>query len=804
MKLSKEKKAIFDDAARPLTAQEIFAGNEDLYKLFDGRAVTSDNSSRQTPSASSPAAASKGRLSIAKIAIYISIGLIAVVLLVPISLYCISAMLAPQKAPQQTTVVVHTAAVTEEPSAPAAEASEEAVSWKLAQSYYQQKDYAKASAVYTRLSGNLSLSDPTQAIWDGYLKLKTALCAYKLKDMGTADLCFAKALQSNSPATVALANYYLAIIKNEQKLYPDARIRAYKALALLETIDPKYSESLICDCSFLIAQTLTADTLLGRGRQLESPANWQKITFNEPLEQLDEAELGHILQSSIDKLRSAAMGPQIQKLDPRAGSVRYLVKCSQASVEELFAAFAATSGEDVRWQCSYANVSGKPVTIYLSAAAQQKFFEIAAGSVGLLATFEGNQTSVYDPTGALTIAEHQKLLTPEAISAWQRFILAYRGDKRLADAHFAIGLLQHADNHMPTAIGEFRQVANRFMRSPLAAYSLLNAATIKMDMSDDSGAREYLKELCAQYPDSPVTDKAVVLLAQTSLAVGDYEYAQQIFRKVCNLNISPAYTMAGTLGAAKCYFALKDYALAADWLVRYAALAKQSPDTAADLRTAYMMLAEAEIQIGKLDEACRAYQSALSLTSSADENFDTVMKLAAVYLRQENLVDALDSVEKIDLSQLSDRQVANVWLFKAQILAAMNLPDRAVELLAGRVNTVEDARIRSEMALQLARSQKALDNPAAARDVLCQALLRSEPGLPTVQLQCELADTCIKLGDNKQAVTICSQILAAKAPDEVRDRARNLLGAAHANQKQYDKAAKAFSGASPSAGAKKL
>jgi tetratricopeptide (TPR) repeat protein len=194
----------------------------------------------------------------------------------------------------------------------------------------------------------------------------------------------------------------------------------------------------------------------------------------------------------------------------------------------------------------------------------------------------------------------------------------------------------------------------------------------------------------------------------------------------------------------------------------------------------------------------------LSLPLSFDANFDIAMKLAAVYLRQENLVDALDTVEKIDLSQLSDRQVANVWLTKAKILAAMNLHDRAVELLAGRVNMVEDARIRSEMALQLARSQKAMDNPAAARDMLCQALLHSEPGLPTALLQCELADICITLGDNKQAVTICSQILASSVPDDVRNRARNLLGAAHTNQKQYDKAAKAFSGAPQSSGAKQL
>ena len=176
LKLTKETKAIFDNAARPLTARELFAGDEELYKVLDGRSAASDNSSQQPPKTpfavnAKPvtAATAPKRLSIIAIAIRISIGLIAVVLLVPISLYCISAMLAPQHTTSETPVAAHTPAVvvtvTEEPSASAADTPVEAVSWKLAQSYYQKKDYAKASAAYGRLSSNLSLSDPTQAIW---------------------------------------------------------------------------------------------------------------------------------------------------------------------------------------------------------------------------------------------------------------------------------------------------------------------------------------------------------------------------------------------------------------------------------------------------------------------------------------------------------------------------------------------------------------------------------------------------------------------------------------------------------------
>jgi hypothetical protein len=80
MKLTKENKAIFDNAARPLTAQELFAGDEELYKLLDGHMAATDNSSPQSPKKPSAvkalpvtaAAAPKRGLSIITIAIRIS------------------------------------------------------------------------------------------------------------------------------------------------------------------------------------------------------------------------------------------------------------------------------------------------------------------------------------------------------------------------------------------------------------------------------------------------------------------------------------------------------------------------------------------------------------------------------------------------------------------------------------------------------------------------------------------------------------------------------------------------------------
>jgi len=194
----------------------------------------------------------------------------------------------------------------------------------------------------------------------------------------------------------------------------------------------------------------------------------------------------------------------------------------------------------------------------------------------------------------------------------------------------------------------------------------------------------------------------------------------------------------------------------------------------------------------------------MTLASTADGTFDITAKLINVYLHQGNFVEALDVTERIDISQLSDAQAARIWLIKAQILSAMNLDNQAIALLSGRIAAVQDSQLRSEMSLQLSRSHIALNNLETARDTLCQAMLHSEPGITTTRLQCELANVCVKLGDNAQAVKICSQILASSIPDELRIQTRNILGTAYANQKQYDKAAKVFSGTAIAAGAKQL
>jgi tetratricopeptide (TPR) repeat protein len=814
LNLAKESKDIFDDASRAPAARDIFAGDDKLYKLLDDPEPLKVTA-QQSPSCGHSSATNKpivptfnspvggtvsdSRLSIVKIVIRVLIGLIACLLLIPISLYCISAILAPQHQHTQTSASPQVRPVAGPTLMPTAQSNtaappDEPVSWKLAQAYYQKKDYERASAAYERLSRNLSLSDHSQEMWDDYLKLKLALCAYHLKEAAAAQTYFAKALQSSSPAIVAITNYHLAFIKNEQKNYVDARTRAYKAISLLETIDPKYSDVLIADCYFLIAEALTAQALSGSNQTLESPAGWPNGFFNEPLEQLNEAGLQTILHSGITALNSAAIGPQIQKAETRGTIPRWFAKCLGASMEELFAKFVAMGNQDIRWSCSRDKLREEPVTLYLTSVSMQKFFEIVSGSAGLLASIENGQTVIHDPRTVASVAEHRSLLTAEAISSWQRFMLSYHNESRIADAHFALGLLQQSDNHLPTAIGEFEQVANRFMRSPLAAYALLNAAKIKVAMQDNTGARDYLRDLCAQYPDSPVANSAAILLAQTSMTIGDYEYAQRVFRKVYNLDPSADCKLAAALGAAKSYFALKNFTEASEWFIRYIMLAKQSSNNTDDLRTAYVMLAAVNIELGKFDDACRLYQSALTITSAPDDYFDIATKLVGMYLRQQNFVEALDTVENIDLSQLSDGQVCRIWLTKAQIFYAMNLTEQAAALLAGKINSVQDAQLRSEMAIQLARCHIALSDLDAARDTICQAMLRSEPGMATTLLQCELADICVKLGDNAQAIKICSQILASSVPDDLQKRTQNILGTAYTKQKQYNQAAKIFSG----------
>ena len=90
--------------------------------------------------------------------------------------------------------------------------------------------------------------------------------------------------------------------------------------------------------------------------------------------------------------------------------------------------FSSNSGYDVRWQTGPDKTSlrDRSVSLYLTGVNEQQFMTITAGSAGLLAYFdEQNAIMICNPGEYASVSEQMSLLSAEAVSCWQNYLLAF-------------------------------------------------------------------------------------------------------------------------------------------------------------------------------------------------------------------------------------------------------------------------------------------------------------------------------------------------------------------------------------------
>ncbi|MHC4603380.1 MAG: tetratricopeptide repeat protein, partial [Planctomycetota bacterium] len=441
--------------------------------------------------------------------------------------------------------------------------STQPLSLKVAETFYLQKDYGKAYDAYHQLHQTLPKNAEEELVRD-FLQLRMALCMKNAAEYDQAKRLFRMVSKSDSPVVRVVANYHRSLLEVQKKQYLNARTRAYQAIALISAVvphlrgdefspakagDKDWALPLQRDCHFLVTESMTRYILslcdadkdlpgkLWSGSHSANVANVKPSNPAEvdPFTNLNEAELRRLLNSGSEQLSKGLLSPQIQKLGYEGTSSRYSAVCNGASIEELLARFAANAGLDISWAFSSqapidshqkgfgsrrfdearpsligAGLEGikdiirkRPVSLYLPAATPEQFVTIAAGHVGLLAHLdEKGVVNIFNPDDYSSLSEHISLLTQDTISVWQRFLLAFHSDERIPNAHFALGLLQAQKSQVTDAIAEYKLVANRFSQTPLAPSALLRSSKLKTNIRDYPGAREDLKQLVEQYPDT--------------------------------------------------------------------------------------------------------------------------------------------------------------------------------------------------------------------------------------------------------------------------------------------------------------
>ncbi len=679
-----------------------------------------------------------------------------------------------------------------------AEKQNQPLSLSLANNYFSTNDYENALDSYNRLYQALLDANTEKSITE-FLQFRIACCLWELRHTHQAEKIYRSLFLSNTPAVRILANYYQARIELGRNQYLEARTYAYRAAALTALIkaDTHWAESVQKDCAFIISQSLTRQTLTLGHSDADIPDRlWSLSEPLDPFSSLTKKQLNELLDSGTQQLNKALLSPQIQALKSAESISRYSVTSYASSFEELAARFASKANLDIEFhlQPHSRDLIKRPISLYLPDATAYEFVSYAAGSIGLMANIdiqtEKTVVTFENPADYTNLADNNAKLGKAAISLWQEYLIKYHDDKTVANANFALALLLAQSGQIPQAIEQFKYVADRFSWSRLSPYALFHSSRLKADIQDYTGARQDLEQLVVQYDDMGLTPKAYLYLAKVSTSAGLYKQAVEIYNKVYNLDFSSDSKAAAAFGAAQCSYQIKDYAGCQSWLVRYINLAKET--NLGDLHIAYLLLGKTQLAMGDSQNACNAFNLAISGKISDDDKMEVVSVLLANQKEKSDLIRALDVLESINAGHLSQEQSTNLLILKSQILRIMGLPDKAQAMLNSKINYIFKASLQAKAYSELAKCCIELGNIRTAYSHLTTAMTLAEPGLMANQTRLELAEVAIMLGNTEQAVSLCLQTLEMKIPDEIRKKALDLLAAAYKDQQKLDKALKAL------------
>ena len=395
------------------------------------------------------------------------------------------------------------------------------------------------------------------------------------------------------------------------------------------------------------------------------------------------------------------------------------------------------------------------------------------------------------------------MLNEYSVWLWRKLLLMYSDDHRMANAHFVLGVLQEQKGQASEATSEYKLVANRYPKTPLAPAALLRSSQLKTSLRDYPGASRDLKQLIEQYPENELVGQAHLNLAETTMKAGMYEQACAQYRKAYALALSTEFKAIAALGTGKCFYQQKEYESALKWLTIYLEIVDASRDTAKksvkpelqnkpELYTAYLLLGKTYLALGNLPQACETLERTVKKANASDEYAEAIATLAEAQMKQHDFVTALKTIENVRSWSFSQEQTTRFILLKSEILRESGLVEQASALLADRIQYIADAKLKAYVTLEMARCEIAANHLDLARSYLTDAISSIDAGPDAQTASFELAEVCLKLKDYRQTISICKQLLDSSTPEQIKQKASKLLAAAYSNQKNYDKAAMAL------------
>ncbi len=782
-----------------VNARDIFSGPEELFELID---------SARTPNVAAEAkkAVHAGKDRARKLFTTSQNILIANVVIITIILLLIMlkpSMFSAPALPDQNIVIEPSEKILNKEQLnindTTADMLEEAASWPLGEKLYAAGNYNQGYYVYTQLLNKLNTNIPSDEYLRDFIKLKMALCLEKTEYAGDVSELYQQALSSRSPVVATLANYNMMFREFRQKNYLESRKRAYKTLALCDTIKNHFPKSVESDCYFVMAESVTRMVFQLHNEPDNLPGQlWSDTITIHRTPQMDQPELSSFLQTGVYNINEGVLTPRIDRDTHLNIGSQWTIASVNCPLADVLSRFSNEAKTNVIWPLDNDRLKNMPTTVYLPNTSELKIAEITAGSNGLISRLDQDAIYIHDPRQYEDLVNYQNLLTSEGIAVWRRFLLRYSGDHRMPNAHFALGVLSEYAEESAASLGEYRIVSNRYPHNPLSPFALLNSSMVKIDLKDYVGAAEDLQEIIVHYPDCRIVDQANLYLAEATMNKGMYKDAIGLFRKAYTLNTDPTAHRQAAFGLGRCYYELGQYENAKKWL----AIAIEMTTNPADhrIRSAFYLLGMSQMHLKEFKQASNTLKKAIDASAPQEAYIDTILELVKAETKQENFVDAMNILQNISTVKLSQPYVTRITGAKVKILREIDLIDAAITLLRRKLEFISEFDLRAELMYELAICHKlkgSKEDLKIARGKLTDAIYDISPGELMDKCRLELAEVCLKLELYDEAIKTSGEIISDTKREAVKKSASRILGDTYTEMGDYEKAAQAYGGVVP-------
>ncbi len=661
------------------------------------------------------------------------------------------------------------------------------VTFAEAQQLFQEGYYDIALLAYRELI-TLSLSRPNEAITRELLRLRAGQCLSNLSQDTQANELFEALSKSPSPIIRATAEYHLALANLNRGRHMQARLQTYRALSSLNTAGQSGKFGL--DCDHLIARSLTEKTLRYFNTDIVIP--WQTQTTIDLFAGLGKAEIKSLLQSGWINTSTSIMGPQITPAQTVQPGPRWSIFSDPIALEELLGKISAATDCPIEWVDTPSAVRRRTVSLQLPSVTAYRAIELAAGMAGLIARFDGEKAFIYDPDSLTTIKQQQDLLASESISAWRRFFLRAKNDRRIPVGHLAVACIYESQGRTASAIREFKTVSSRFLGTPASSTALHRCAKLRIGIHDYSGARNDLLTLLDSDP-SPSTDGQIYLdLGQATFRAGLFFEASDVFRRLYYRDLSPQSQSQACLGLARCFYQQNQLEQAIEWFFKYVKAKKDlSEQVPADV---FLLLAKSNEGLTKTDEALVAYELTLASEPTESERTEALLGLARVHEFLAKPAKGIGALGKIRTDKITQADRLEMVILTSKMYRQMALPEKAIKAINNGAVDIADHQMQTDLKLELARCKLQQGKLAEAHLLLGELLTRMNPGPEAHQVALELASLCVQVNRPTQAVIITKGLLDRTDDLQLKKKALDVLGKAYLAMNDYEQAAAAFTG----------